>query len=291
MTQAQSRKSSGWLIPSIAVVAIAGGVYWYVNKDEAVVEPVEIVQEELPVVQEKVEPTQVEQEVIEPIELPEVEQVETQQTNSEPEVIENPLPSLDNSDAFVMEKLPDITWRKELLKLVVSKDMIRRLVVFTDNFSQGIVAYNNSPLVAPNTKFSVKPLNEEGEGNYAWDESSTKRFTQYVDLLRSMESETLVSLYFEVKPLVDEAYAELGYPDDDFTEVLLDAITRVLDMELPKDDLALVRPSVMYKFKSKEIESLDDTDKLLLRIGKDNLLILKSVLLEFSEKLSRADDE
>jgi hypothetical protein len=86
--------------------------------------------------------------------------------------------------------------------------------------------------------------------------------------------------------LIDEAYAELGY-EDDFTLTLQDAITRVLDMELPQSDMSLIRPSVMYKYRNVELESLDASDKLLLRLGKENLLIIKSVLLEINEKIAR----
>jgi len=62
----------------------------------------------------------------------------------------------------------------------------------------------------------------------------------------------------------------------------------VLDMEIPKERLELIRPSVMYQFKNQEVEKRDDVEKLLLRLGKENLLVIKSVLLEMNEKLSRA---
>jgi hypothetical protein len=52
--------------------------------------------------------------------------------------------------------------------------------------------------------------------------------------------------------------------------------------------MALTRTSVMYKYQDSQLESLDDSDKLLLRIGKENLLIIKSVLLEINEKLARS---
>ena len=44
----------------------------------------------------------------------------------------------------------------------------------------------------------------------------------------------------------------------------------------------------MYKYKDESLESLDDAEKLLLRLGKENLLVIKSVLLEINEKLARA---
>lgn len=61
-------------------------------------------------------------------------------------------------------------------------------------------------------------------------------------------------------------------------------------MEIPKVELELTRPSVMYKFADDELESLDDSDKLLLRLGRENLLVIKSILLEINEKLSRVED-
>ena len=102
------------------------------------------------------------------------------------------------------------------------------------------------------------------------------------------DSEMLVQWYGELKPLIDQAYAELGYPEEDFTDKLQNAITKVLDMEIPKEQLELSRPSVMYKYKDESLESLDDAEKLLLRLGKENLLVIKSVMLEINEKLARS---
>ena len=198
------------------------------------------------------------------------------------------LPAIDESDVWLQNKLPELTWRNELLSLLINEDMIRRFVVFTDNFSQGLLAYEHSPFIQPKVKFSV---DEQAQGNsenkvWQWNSATSKRFDLYVDLLRSVDSTTLVNLYFESKPLIDDAYSELGY-EQDFTYVLQDAITRVLDMELPKSSMALTRTSVMYKYEDDGLESLADSDKLLLRIGKENLLIIKSILLEINEKLTK----
>jgi hypothetical protein len=43
----------------------------------------------------------------------------------------------------------------------------------------------------------------------------------------------------------------------------------------------------MFRYKDAEVEALDDADKLLLRLGKENLLVIKSVLLEINERLAR----
>ncbi|PKI17108.1 DUF3014 domain-containing protein [Colwellia sp. 12G3] len=199
------------------------------------------------------------------------------------------LPALDKSDDWIQEKLPELTWRNELLSLLITEDIIRRFVVFTDNFTQGLLAYDHSLFIQPKVKFSVDEQlsNVDGEQNvWQWDSETSKRFDLYVDLLRSVDSTTLVNLYVDIKPLIDEAYLELGY-EEDFTYTLQDAITRVLDMELPKSAMDVTRTSVMYKYQDPQLEALDDSDKLMLRIGKENLLIIKSVLLEVNEKLTK----
>jgi|GEM_PF-353781 len=296
----QEQKTAPWaLIIFIVLAIVAIGIAWQFtgNKEEVVekeqpviapvIEEVQEVKEIAPVVEVEPEPI-----IEEPLEA--IEEVE-------PEVVENPLPTLDDSDDWLKIKLPELTWRKELLKLVIDEDMIRRFVVFTDNFAQGIIAYEHSPFVLPKAKFTpdteqmsfqeVTVENSKVKNQvWQWNEASTKRFGSYVDLLRSMDSDSLVQWYFEVKPLIDEAYDELGYGGEDFTRTLQDAITRVLDMELPKSSMALTRPSVMYHFADAELEALPDTDKLLLRLGKDNLLVMKSVLLELHEKLAQQEN-
>jgi hypothetical protein len=276
----QAGKQTSWGIVAVIIAIVLAVLVWlYVSSTgkEATVDatPPPIVKAEI-----KPEPTP---EVVEPeIIVPVVEPGPIVDVTPEPV-----LPSLDESDAWIQEKLPSYTWRKELLKLVINQDMIRRFVVFTDNFSQGNLAYEHSPLIKPSAKFLASEIKDGAGSKWKWDESATRRFTLYVDLLRSFDSETLVQWYFEMKPLIDQAYTELGYPDDNFTDVLHDAITKVLDMEIPKKSLDLVRPSVMFRYKDAEIEALDDADKLLLRLGKENLLVIKSVLLEINERLAR----
>lgn len=292
--QENSSNASWPLIAFIVVAVIAIGIAWqYTGSNTETV----VVDKPTPEPVIKIEP----EKVVE-IEQPLTEMV-AQETVEEPIVPEEkPLPSLDESDDWLKVKLPEVTWRKELLTLIIDEDMIRRFVVFTDNFAQGTLAYEHSPFVLPKAKFAPDTdsvsfqENIQGKNGatikqnvWQWDESSSKRFGLYVDLLRSMDSDRLVQWYLEVKPLIDDAYRELGY-EDDFTHVLQDAITRVLDMELPKSSMKLIQPSVAYKFADPQLEALPATDKLLLRLGKDNLLVMKAVLLELHEKLAQQEN-
>ena len=272
-------KPSSWLLINIIIVVIVAISLWFYLDDKP----------DIPIIAEI--------EIIE--EVVEVEEVIPQEAIAEVQVVDEfpvielaevpPLPSLDESDNWLKEKLPSLTWRHELLKLVIDDNMVRRFVVFTDNFSQGILTYKHSPLTLPNSSFSAietQNFDESNQQEWLWDKSSERRFSLYIDLIKSTDSESLINWYLEIKPLIDEAYSELGYPDDKFTDTLQSAITRVLDADSPKSPLKIIRPSVMYKYQDPAIEALDDVDKLLLRLGKENLLIIKSALLEFSEKLT-----
>lgn len=298
-----NQNTAPWsLIIFIILVVIAIGFAWQFTGDKH--EPI-VIEEPIPLIKET--PIAVE---VTPEPIPEVISEKPEPTVVEDviEPVKEPLPLLDNSDNWLKLKLPEITWRKELLKLIIDEDMIRRFVVFTDNFAQGIIAYEHSPFTSPKGKFTVvakssssqeilqtetdEPIRSKlpiKQDTWQWSDTSSKRFNLYVDLLRSIDSESLVNWYSEIKPLIDEAYNELGY-EDNFTNTLQDAITRVLDMELPKSSMELIQPSVMYKFADPELEALPDSDKLLLRIGKENLLVMKAILLELHEKLAQLEN-
>lgn len=286
--QDKGEKNSGPLIIFIVTFLLVVVALWQFSGGKTEKRPIdssEFLKQEpvVPTPQPLEEPVKEE----EPVQRPATELVEEEKPAVQEIVIT--LPELNESDDWLKNKLPDLTWRNELIPLLVTEDIIRRFVVFTDNFSQGLLAYEHSLFVQPKDKFSVdeQSVNVEGEQNvWQWDSKTSKRFDLYVDLLRSVDSTTLVNWYIDMKPLVDEAYRELGY-EEDFTYALQDAITRVLDMELPKSAMEVTRTSVMYKFQDPQLEALDDSDKLLLRIGKENLLIIKSVLLEINEKLAQ----
>lgn len=286
--QDKGEKNSGPLIIFIVTFLLVVIALWQFSGGKTEKRPIdssEFLKQEpvVPAPQPLEEPVKEE----EPVERPTTELVEEEKPAVQEIVIT--LPELNESDDWLQNKLPDLTWRNELIPLLVTEDIIRRFVVFTDNFSQGLLAYEHSLFVQPKDKFSVdeQSVNVEGEQNvWQWDSNTSKRFDLYVDLLRSVDSTTLVNWYIDMKPLIDEAYRELGY-EEDFTYALQDAITRVLDMELPKSAMEVTRTSVMYKFQDPQLEALDDSDKLLLRIGKENLLIIKSVLLEINEKLAQ----
>lgn len=277
-------KQAPWPIIFVLIAIVAIATWQFLSNDDEAL-PIKPEVEEVVNIPEPV--PELETEVTEPETLPETPEPPVE---PEPIVVAPTLPTLDESDDLVVEKLPELTWRKELIKLVVTDDIIRRFVVFTDNFAQGNLAYDNSPFVVPTEKFSAIEQSEGGNTTWQWDDSNSRRFSLYVDLMRSLDSDQLVALYKDMKPLFEEAYAELGYEDQNFDDIVQIAISRVLDLDIPTESPTLARPNVMYKYEDPELEALSDAEKLMLRIGRENILVVKSMLLEISDKLSRIED-
>ena len=94
-------------------------------------------------------------------------------------------------------------------------------------------------------------------------------------------------MYDEYKPLINEAYAEIGYEGDAFTGTLEEAIDVLLDTPEPKGDMPLIRNSVTYQYAYSEWESLPDAQKQLLRMGPENMKKVKAALRNIKAELEK----
>lgn len=272
----------------IVIVVLATFIYLFVIKEE---------QDEIQPVQEPiitntpayVEPEEQEVEVIEEDIISETI-IESEEPISEPIV----LPEIDQSDEYIVSGISAMSWRKELLTLLVTDDLVRRVVVFTDNFAQGEIAYSHIPLQPLSKQFIVNKtpavVTQAGTEQTDTDifeiaSENEARYKQYIELLHSFEPQQLVQYFNENKPLFEQAYSELGYGDQTFDQVLQKALNRILDIQVANTNKALIRPSVVYKYQQQELEQLPAADKFLLRLGKENLLQLKAIALELNNQL------
>ncbi len=196
---------------------------------------------------------------------------------AEPEL---PLPALDNSDPEVTQRLLALNWRPGLASLFVTEEMLRNLVVQADNIAQGQIAATH-PLLQPlPQRFSV-PAGE----SLVLDEDSFARYQPYIQLLESVPPQQVIALFNRYEPLLQQAFAELGYPDELFKNRLLQAIEVLLATPELQYPLPLQRPSVMYQFADPQVEQLPAAQKLMLRMGPDNQQRIKLLLQRYRQVL------
>jgi len=184
--------------------------------------------------------------------------------------------SLDNSDAMAFASAKKLSTLPLYTTLLIPKNIIRNFVVFIDNLSRGDLFYKYSPLTRPATPFTVVNIDNEIYLN----EESYHRYDLYVDIINSIDIDFAIAQYRLLKPLFEFAYQELGYSENGFESTLYDAIETVLNAPIVRDPIKLVAPSAMYKFADAKLEALPSADKLMLRMGPDNILKLRVKLQE-----------
>ncbi|MFS1701468.1 DUF3014 domain-containing protein [Aestuariibacter sp. GS-14] len=204
-----------------------------------------------------------------------------QEIDPMPQSAPEPQP-LDISDVAVKSALETIASSPLISRLLVNDGLLQRFVVSTTNLADGDMAPNHRLLTPPDQEFRVYT-----QADRKWiDAASYKRYTPYVDALESMSNSDLVKLYTTYLDEIQAKYAEIGDPDQSFTEVMISAIDTLLDTPEVKMPVEVYTDSVMYKYADERLESLSGPQKQLLRTGPDNMRRIKAKLRELRDALS-----
>lgn len=193
------------------------------------------------------------------------------------------LPVLNESDAFLTERVQGLETGTRLLSLITPDDVIRKFVVFVDNVADSNLPQLEYPVRRPSQGMAVRELDEN---LFEMQSVSYQRYTPIVDGLAALSPERALAIYEVMKPLFQEAYREIGYPDRDFDDTLVRAIDTVLNARTAEGPFQLIKPKVMYIYADSEIESLNPVEKQLLRLGPQNAEKLKLTLRQYREQLT-----
>ena len=223
-----------------------------------------------------VEPAEDPEPVVEVPAQPEVEPVpEPPVESDEPEV---ELPSLNDSDGFVRERLQALRDGAALLGLIADDQLIRKFVVFVENTSRHEFPQTDLPYRSIGVEMPVRELDQN---LFRMEEDAYTRFDGFIDTMTAVDTEQAYALYRLLRPLFQQAYAEIGYRGRDFDDALRQAINNVLQATDVEGPFQLVKPSVMYLFADSELENADAVHKQLIRIGPRNSTRLMAKLAEF----------
>jgi hypothetical protein len=192
-----------------------------------------------------------------------------------------PLPPLDESDPEVVGGLTELLGQDAVMRYVVPERLIRNLVVSIDNVPRQQMALNQRPLQATPGEF----LTSGEEGSLVLSPENFARYEPFVALVSNLDAKTLVSFYRGLEPLFQQAYEELGHPDASFATRLNEVIEHLLQTPTPRGEIALVQPSVLYRYADERLEKLSAGQKLLIRMGVDNATVVKGKLREIQAEL------
>jgi len=99
-----------------------------------------------------------------------------------------------------------------------------------------------------------------------------------VKLIEAVDVDKLKAFYFKYYPLFQQAYQELGYPKQHFNDRLIAVIDHLLEAPELKAPVALLRPKVLYLYADPDLEKRSAGQKILMRMGAENALRVKSKL-------------
>ncbi len=191
------------------------------------------------------------------------------------------LPALDASDQTIRSLVEALSEHPKLAAWLAPDNLVRRFVAAVVN-----VANDESPRphighLAPSGNFRVN----ERHGSLAIDPASYARYDTATAVLDSLDDEQAQELYRHLKPLLDEAYQELGYPGGDFDVALGRAIDRLLATPIPAGRVIVKKRVKNYRFADPDLEALSPIEKHLIRMGPANARKVQAKLRRLREAL------
>ena len=283
-----------WLIALILII-LAAAAYYYVavyrsQVEEAPPPPVPSVAIVKPEPEPVPDPV-----IVEPVEEEIIE------VTPEPEIVEEAkvLPALNESDEFVVESLSGLVGESSVMRFLVSDNVISRVVASVDALTARQVPGQISAARELNGEFlatvNEQPVevvrNAEGDPipQYLLNPANYQRYEPQVELFEAINTEELMALYENYMPLFQQAYTELGYPDGDFNERLIEVIDSLLAAPEIHEPLRLIKPEAFYLLTNPDLEALPAGQKVLLRMGPDNARRVKVKLQEIRAALVSSD--
>ena len=245
---------AGTLIAAIIIVAVLFKAQNQTQQDPeliAIPEPVAEVVIAAPVVPEAVIP-----EAVEPQPEPETSSASTPPA----------LPQLDNSDDFIRERLLLINDKKEFSRWIKTDDLLRRTASYADGLSNGVLLSKIFPLTAPEGKFAT----HSSDGSIWLNAGNYERYDRSINTITSLPMDSMAKMFHFARPLLEDAFSEMGYNPRQMDGIILQAIDVILATPIVAEPIRLSRDSVVYKFADPALESLLPLQKQLLRTGPEN---------------------
>ena len=186
------------------------------------------------------------------------------------------LPSLDISDAFVRKLVAALSSHPRIVAWLTTDHLVRNFTAVVVNVSEGKTPAAHLQRLRPAGRFQVI----ERPDDLRINPRSYERFSSLAEAAASIDPAALARLYATLKPLIEQAYRDLGYVDAPFDRALERAIVLLLKTPVLEDPVALKPRSVGYVFADPRVESLSPAQKQLLRFGSRNVRMIQQSLYQ-----------
>jgi hypothetical protein len=183
------------------------------------------------------------------------------------------VPPLDQSDPIVRELVKQITAHPKIAAWLATDGLIRTFTVAVENVSVGVTPASRLRVWRPSAGFEVARGTD-----LRIAPSSYARYDDLADAAASIDAEGAARLYATLKPRIEEAHRDLGYPDTSFDRTLEQAIVSLLRTPVPSGAERLEPKGIGFAFVDPAIEGLTGAQKQLFRTGPRNVRIIQASL-------------
>ncbi len=146
------------------------------------------------------------------------------------------------------------------------KEIVRTVVAAVDSIARGESPAAQLPFLAPEGKFVARAQ----DGKFWLDPQSFRRYDPLVSVFIAIPDKTWIVWYKKLRPTLEKAFRELGYPGVTFAQRVQQAIAQLTQVPWPQKQVALEKKVLSYAFADPSLESLNPAQKHLLRLGPDN---------------------
>jgi hypothetical protein len=181
---------------------------------------------------------------------------------------------LDKSDDLLRSLVRDISSHPGLAGWMRTRDLVRKFVAAVDNIANGLSPRAQVDFFSPRGAFKAV----RRDGTSVIDPSSYYRYDPLADIFISLDARAAARLYVSLKPLFQEAYRELGYPDEDFHATLTRAVAELLATPVVEGRVVLEKKVASYVMVDADLEGLSQAQKHLFRTGPENVQIIQTKL-------------
>lgn len=185
-----------------------------------------------------------------------------------------PLPPLEKSDDTVAKALGAMLGREPVLTWLQTDGFVNRVVTTVDNLGRSHAAPRLWPVNPIEGRFSVS-----GSGDQARiSDENARRYDTFLRFVDQVDMARMAALYKAMYPLFQSSYHQLGYPDRNFNDRLVEVIDLLLATPTPpepprvtltevKGPVASERPWVRYEYADTTLEARPAGQKIMLRLS------------------------
>jgi len=204
--------------------------------------------------------------------------------------LEAPLPPLDQSDGFVRQLVGGLSSHPALTAWLATGNLVRNLAAAIENASLGASPSPNLPFLRPREPYRVLERPVAGGVELVPDPINHRRYDLVTEVFTSLDPQATADVYRRLHGLIQEAFAELGYPDQNVDSALAAAIESLLATPIPNHPPTLEQHVNSYHYADPRLEELAPVQKHLLRLGPDNATQVKSHLRRIAAELELGID-